>query len=79
MASYEECMCQAHECVRLAGLTDDRVVRDQIIEVAKNSIRAAVRAESEARVIEFPGRLTFKVPNPLLPPASPQATQGSSS
>jgi hypothetical protein len=35
MTSYEECMGHAQECVRLAGLTDDLTVRDQILDLAR--------------------------------------------
>jgi hypothetical protein len=55
MASYEECMSCAQECVRLAGLTDDRAVRDEIIERARAWIRRALRMrDAGARVIVLP-------------------------
>ena len=41
----EKCMAHARECVRLAGLTDDREVRDQLIALACNWIVAARREE----------------------------------
>ena len=41
MASEKECMCHASECVRLAGLTDDRTVRDQLLGLAQDWISAA--------------------------------------
>jgi hypothetical protein len=58
MASYEECMGNAHECVRLAGVTADLTVRDQIIELARCWMRTALGARNgEARVIKFPARM----------------------
>jgi hypothetical protein len=55
MASYHECMVHADECVRLAGLTDDTSVRDQIIGLARGWIGSALHAHNgDARVIEFP-------------------------
>jgi hypothetical protein len=55
MTSYEECMGHAQECVRLAGLTDDLTVRDQILDLARGWIRIALHARnSEERVIDFP-------------------------
>ena len=41
MASDPQCMCHASECVRLAGLTDDRTVRDQLLDLAQAWILAA--------------------------------------
>jgi hypothetical protein len=39
MASEKECMDHASECVRLAGLTDDIAVRDQLVERLKAGYR----------------------------------------
>ena len=54
-------MAHARECVRLAGLTDDREVRDQLIALACNWIVAARREEGEgeeddddSKVLAFP-------------------------
>src|SRR5262249_58409131 len=49
-------VCQAHadECVRLAGLTDDLTVRDQLLDLAQEWILAAQRARclsDDARVV----------------------------
>ena len=41
MASDLQCMYHASECVRLAGLTDDRTVRDQLLDLAQAWILAA--------------------------------------
>jgi hypothetical protein len=41
--SDKEYMCHAAECVRLAVLTDDLNVRDQLVELAKDWISAAQR------------------------------------
>jgi hypothetical protein len=48
MTSYEECMDHAQECVRLAGLTSDLTVRDQILDLLAaglglRCVRAVVR------------------------------------
>ena len=56
MASEEECMAHARECVRLAGLTDDLNVRDQLIDLARSWVAAALRERSDARVLPFPPR-----------------------
>jgi len=53
LASDKECMCHASECVRLAGLTDDRTVRDQLLDLAQAWI-VATQYESrsdDARVV----------------------------
>jgi hypothetical protein len=56
MASYEECMRLADECVRLPGMTDNTAVRDQIVALARGWLSSAINADSgDARVIEFPG------------------------
>ena len=53
MASHEERMGHADECVRLAGMTADPTVRDQIIELARGWMRTALGARNgEARGIE---------------------------
>ena len=58
MMFCKECMSYADECVRLAGLTADLTVRDQIIELARCWMRAALGARNgEARVIKFPARM----------------------
>jgi hypothetical protein len=53
MASDEDCMCCAREYVRLAGLTDNRKVRDQLIDFARSWLVAAQRDErsDHARVV----------------------------
>ncbi len=43
MASDTEYMRRANECVRLAGLTDDLTVRDQLLQLAQDWIFAAQR------------------------------------
>lgn len=44
MASDKECISRANECVRLAGLTDDMIVRDQLLDLAQDWIFAAQQA-----------------------------------
>jgi len=53
LASDKECMCHASECVRLAGLTDDRTVRDQLLDLAQAWIVAAQyeSRSDDARVV----------------------------
>ena len=41
MASSKECMSHARECVRLARLTDNRTVRDQLLDMAQRWTAAA--------------------------------------
>jgi len=54
LASDKECLRHASECVRLAGLTDDLTVRDQLLDLAKNWFSAAQRERrpsDDARVV----------------------------
>ena len=52
MVSDEVYMAHARECVRLAGLTDDLKVRDQLIDLARGWMAAALRERrSDARVL----------------------------
>jgi phosphopantothenoylcysteine synthetase/decarboxylase len=59
MTIDEKCMAHARECVRLAGLTDDQEVRDQLIALARDWIVAARKKEEEeedddSKVLVFP-------------------------
>lgn len=57
MTIDEKCMAHARECVRLAGLTDDQEVRDQLIALARDWIVAARKEEEdddESKVLVFP-------------------------
>jgi len=59
MTVDEKCMAHARECVRLAGLTDDQEVRDQLIALARDWIVAARKKEEEeddddSKVLVFP-------------------------
>jgi hypothetical protein len=58
MAFDEKCMCCAREYVRLAGLTDNLKVRDQLIDFARGWLTAAQREtrSDHARVITLPRR-----------------------
>ena len=53
-------MAHARECVRLAGLTDDQEVRDQLIALARDWIVAARRKKkkkeenNDSNVLVFP-------------------------
>ena len=51
-------MAHARECVRLAGLTDDQEVRDQLIALARDWIVAARKEKEEddddSKVLVFP-------------------------
>jgi hypothetical protein len=46
VVSDKECMSYAAECVRLAGLTDNVIIRDQLLDLAQDWIFAAQRAPS---------------------------------
>jgi|SRR6516165_12547233 len=59
MTIDQKCMAHARECVRLAGLTDDQEVRDQLITLARDWIVAARKQEEEeddddSKVLVFP-------------------------
>jgi len=58
MTIDQKCMAHARECVRLAGLTDDQEVRDQLITLARGWIVAARKEEEEddddSKVLVFP-------------------------
>jgi phosphopantothenoylcysteine synthetase/decarboxylase len=58
MTVDEKCMAHARECVRLAGLTDDQEVRDQLIALARDWIVAARKEDEEedddSKVLVFP-------------------------
>jgi hypothetical protein len=51
IASEKECMGHVSECVRLAGLTDDIAVRDQLVKLAQSWLFAAQQERCEAQVI----------------------------
>jgi hypothetical protein len=57
MTVDEKCMAHARECVRLAGLTNDQEVRDQLIALARDWIVAARKEEEDdddSKVLVFP-------------------------
>ena len=56
MTIDEKCMAHARECVRLAGLTDDQGVRNQLIALARDWIIAARKEEDDddSKVLVFP-------------------------
>ena len=56
MTVDEKCMAHARECVRLAGLTDDQGVRNQLIALARDWIIAARKEEDDddSKVLVFP-------------------------
>jgi hypothetical protein len=49
MTIDEKCMAHARECVRLAGLTDDQEVRDQLTALARDWIVAARRKKKKKK------------------------------
>jgi hypothetical protein len=56
MPSDKECTSHADECVRLAGLTDDLIVRDQLLDLAQEWMLAAQRARrpsDDTRVVSL--------------------------
>ena len=61
MAYYDECMGYADECVRLAAMTDDTIVRDQIMALALDWVGNAHAHNGDKRVIEFPRRIVAAV------------------
>jgi hypothetical protein len=44
-------MCRASECIRLAGLTDDMAVRNQLVKLAEGWISMAHQDRRSAQVI----------------------------
>ena len=66
MTIDEKCMAHARECVRLAGITDDQEVRNQLIALAHDWIVTARKQEEEeeeddddSKVPVFPKVLVF--------------------
>ena len=54
--ALKKCMNHADECVRLAGLTDDLIVRDQLLDLAQEWMLAAWRARrpsDDTRVVSL--------------------------
>jgi hypothetical protein len=61
MAFFDECMSHADECVRLAGMTDDTIVRDQIVGLACGWISTALHAHKGGRACDRVSRgITLK-------------------
>jgi hypothetical protein len=46
MATGQQCMDYAHECMRLAGLTDEPEIRDQLFALARETSARAASAGS---------------------------------
>ena len=46
MATDDECTGYARECVRLAGLTKDPQLRDQLLDMAREWMGAAMHDEA---------------------------------
>jgi hypothetical protein len=54
--ALKKCMSHADECVRLAGLTDDLIVRDQLLDLAQEWMLASRRARppsGDTRVVSL--------------------------
>jgi hypothetical protein len=54
--AFNKCMSHADECVRLAGLTDDLIIRDQLLDLAQEWMLAARRARrpcDDTRVVSL--------------------------
>jgi hypothetical protein len=54
--AFKKCMSYADECVRLAGLTDDLIVRNQLLDLAQEWMLAAWRARrpsDDTRVVSL--------------------------
>ena len=60
MASEQEDMRHASECVRLVGLTDDMAVRDQLVELGRSWLFAAQQDRREAQVITLYPRQSLR-------------------
>ena len=52
----DDCVSYACECVRLAGLTDDEVIREELLKLARHWIAARKSEYSDAGVAAFPSR-----------------------
>ena len=48
MATDEECVGYARECVRLAGLATDQELRQQLLQMARNWMGRSVEAFTDA-------------------------------
>jgi hypothetical protein len=55
-ADEDDCVSYACECVRLAGLTDDDVIREQLLKLARHWIAAREIDYNDAGVTAFPLR-----------------------
>jgi hypothetical protein len=54
--AFKKCMSRADECVRLSGLTDELIVRDQLLDLALEWMLAAGRARcpsDDTRVVSL--------------------------
>jgi hypothetical protein len=54
MATDEECVGYARECVRLAGLCTDQEVRDQLLEMARNWMAKPCTSAARMRLRSSP-------------------------
>ena len=52
-ADEDDCVSYACECVRLAGLTDDDVIREQLLKLARHWIAAREIDYNDAGVTDF--------------------------
>jgi hypothetical protein len=55
-ADEDDCVSYACECVRLAGLTDHDVIREQLLKLARHWIAATEIDSNDAGVTAFPSR-----------------------
>jgi hypothetical protein len=53
-ADEDDCVSYACECVRLAGLTDDEVIREQLLKLARHWIAAREIDYSDTGVATSP-------------------------
>jgi hypothetical protein len=55
MTPDDDCMCNAREYLRLAGLTDRRTVREQLLDLARGwtAVAQSERRSDDARVLTF--------------------------
>jgi len=55
-ADEDDCVSYACECVRLAGLTDDEVIREQLLKLARYWIAAREIDYSDTGATPSPSR-----------------------
>jgi hypothetical protein len=65
MATDEECVDYARECVRLAGLANDQELREQLLQMARNWMAEAMHERCKDAVALKPASSRRAEPSPL--------------